>query len=188
MPLAALFALSCVNSTVQPHPADSTSKDSSPSTGGDIASLKRSAKEEATTSAWQYSEEEDKMTSKTSYFAAVDANELLDLKFPYNGGVTAEIMVRHRRGENNALLSISKGQFMPGTDGETIKVRFDSSKAEEFDCVGSSDDDSRYLFINSSSRFIAKLKKAKKVLVEAELFDNGLQVMEFNTEGFKWDH
>ncbi len=128
------------------------------------------------------------MTSQTTYFATISATDLLELKSPYDGGVTAELIIRYRRGQSDVILSLSKGQFIAGVEGESIKVRFDSTRATEFFCTGSSDYDSRVLFISSYSRFIAKLKKAKKVLIEAELYDNGLQLMEFDTGEFKWEH
>jgi hypothetical protein len=74
------------------------------------------------------------------------------------------------------------------TEGQDIKVRFDSNKAETYSCSASSDDDSRYLFINTSKRFIDKIKHSKKVIIEAEMYDNGFQQMEFDTEGLVWNH
>lgn len=137
---------------------------------------------------WNYSEDEDKMTSKKILYATIDANELLDLKFPYSGGVTATIMIRKKNGENNAVLELSKGQFMTGVDGEDIGVRFDNLKAETYSCAESNDGDNRYLFISSANRFINKLKRAKQLIVQAVLYDNGTQQMEFDVTGFKWDH
>src|SRR4051812_22273331 len=54
-------------------------------------------------SAWNYSEEEDKMTSHKINYAYVEANDLLDLKFPYNGGVTAKLYIRRKRNNTNAF-------------------------------------------------------------------------------------
>ena len=136
---------------------------------------------------WSYSQDSDKMTSKIKYFATVDANEPLQLKAPYDGGVTATVTIRNMKGENEAMLQISKGQFLAGVDGVDIQVRFDTLKAETYSCSGPSDYSSTVLFIQSSAKFIAHLKKAKKLLIGAEMYDNGVQQMEFNVAGFKWN-
>jgi len=143
----------------------------------------------AASSKWEYDQEEDKMTSKTSWFAGVKANELLQLKFPYNGGTTVNIFLRNKGGENQVMLQLSKGQFMANViKGQDILVRFDSLKAEKFSCLAPGDGSTTTLFINNEAKFISRLKKAKKALVEAEMFNEGNHVIEFNVEGLKWDH
>lgn len=145
-------------------------------------------KSDSSSSDWQYSDEVDKMTSKQIYFANIDATEEFKLKFPYEGGSTPSIMVRRKNGETNVIFGVTKGQFMPGVDGETIKVRFDDNPAEEFHCAGSDDEDSRYLFIEQATRFVKRLKASKKALIEVEMYDNGMQLAEFNTAGFVTDN
>ena len=138
---------------------------------------------------WNYSQDEDKITSKIIYYASVVANEKLDLKFPYDGGVTPTLWVRYMDRTSEVVLQLSKGQFMASSvDGEDIRVRFDNTKAVTYNCVGPSDGNSEKLFIESSGRFISMLKKAKTVIIRVVLFDNGPQDMVFNVEGFKWNH
>ena len=160
-------------------PKDKT--DSTASAGGNAPA--------ASSANWKYEQEEDKMTSKPAYYASVEANELLQLKFPYNGGTTVTIFLRNKGGKNEVMLQLSKGQFMANVvSGQDIMVRFDSLKAEKFPCVAPGDGSTTVLFISNEAKFLSKLKKAKKALIEAELFNEGNQVMEFNVEGLKWDH
>ena len=137
---------------------------------------------------WRYYDKVDKMTSKQIYFATIDATEELELKFPYNGGSIPSIMVRRKNGETNVIFGVTKGQFMPGIEGQTIKARFDDSPAEAYHCAGSDDEDSRYLFIDQATRFVKRMKTSKKTLIEVEMYDNGMQVVEFNTAGFVADN
>ncbi|MFD0795316.1 hypothetical protein ACFQZX_16965 [Mucilaginibacter litoreus] len=140
------------------------------------------------TSKWSYTEEEDKMTSKKKYFATIDANDLLQFDFPYDGGVTATLVVRHQGGENEVILQVSKGQFMTGVDGTTVKIRIDDSPAATYSASGPSDGSSEILFINNANKLIKKMKTAKKVLIQAEFYDSGNKIMEFDVDGFQWKH
>src|SRR5690606_34955026 len=79
---------------------------------------------------WDYSEDEDKMTSMKSYFAHKVANEVLEFDFPYNGGSVARLTVRKRSGLSDVMLRISSGQFKAGSyDNKTVRVRFGDAPA-----------------------------------------------------------
>lgn len=144
--------------------------------------------EVAPVSKWVYSDEEDKMTSKKKYYAVLTANDELVFDFPYDGGSVASLMIRRKRGEDNALLKVSKGQFIHDYEGGSIKVRFGNSKPSTYAISRPSDQSSDLVFIDNASRFISNLKKYKKLLIEAEFYNEGVRQIEFNIEGFKWDH
>lgn len=149
-----------------------------------LKDAKQTALRSQMNSSWTYDEQEDKMTSKSNYTASVDANELLDMNFPYNGGVVATLLVQNRRGTNSILLLVSKGQILePG-----VKIRFDDGKVMDLEGATPGDGDSKYLFLEPTGRIIANLKKSKKAIIEAQFYDNGLRQMEFNVEGFNWKH
>ena len=139
-------------------------------------------------SKWLYSDEEDKMTSKKKYYAQLIANDELMFDFPYNGGSVATLTIRKKRGEVDAMLKISKGQFIHDYEGGSIKVRFGNAKPSIYAISKSSDQSSNLIFIDNVSRFISNLKKYKKLLIEAEFYNEGVRQIEFNIEGFKWDH
>lgn len=139
-------------------------------------------------SAWNFHEDVNKMDDSKIYYAELASTNQLDLSPPYDGSNSANIEIRKKEGSNNVILLIDKGQFITGVDGTTIRVRFDENKPERYDCSQSADDDPKVLFINSTSRFISRLKKSKKMIIEATLYQDGNQQMEFNTSGFKWQH
>jgi hypothetical protein len=129
------------------------------------------------------------MTSKERYFAIVESTNKLDFDAPYDGGSTATVTLRNQDKTNDILLQIDKGQFMCDiTDGCTINVRFDNNTALKFTGSESSDGSSTLLFISPEKKFISNVKKAKKIIVEAEFYESGLKTMEFNVDGLKWEH
>ncbi|MVN90445.1 hypothetical protein [Mucilaginibacter aquatilis] len=183
--MAGLFS-SCGSSTSSSSLSDSITVDTSAVIETDFSQAKEKPAEN--TSKWTYKEEEDKMTSKKKYFADIEANNELNFDFPYDGGSTGSIMIRKKNGETDVMLSISKGQFNTGVDGTSITVRFDDDKPVTFECSEASDNSSDLLFINNTKKFISRLKKSKKMNVQAEFYESGLQIMEFTTAGFVWAH
>lgn len=137
---------------------------------------------------WSYWENTDKMTSKSVYHAQVNGKEELQFEFPYQGGAVASIYLRNKDNKNDAVLMVSKGQFNSSIEGQTIRVRFDDGSPVMYNCNPSSDGDPKFLFVQSTKGFINKLKSAKKVIVEAEFYNEGLRQMEFVTDGLKWSH
>jgi len=184
--LGSLIILAIIANAI--NPKSSAKNSTSDSTSSNISASKN---EKSVESSWDFDSTVDKMTSKIRYTASVTANELLDLNFPYQGGVSAVFTIRKTpEGENQAFLYLSKGQLMAAhsIDDGTIRLRFDDEKPETYSVTGAADGSSNIVFINSVNKVINKLKKSKKLIIEAVLYDNGSKQMEFNTKGFKWNY
>jgi hypothetical protein len=136
---------------------------------------------------WRYTETEDAMTSKTTTTATVGAKDELMFDFPYNGGSIAQILLRNKNGRNDVMLIVSKGQFNSSINDNYVKIRFDDTPAKTYSYGRPSDGSSDTIFLNSTAELIAKMKTSKKVIIEAEFFQEGLKQMEFNVSGLKWD-
>lgn len=136
---------------------------------------------------WQFQEDVDKMTSKTVKYASIDANEELEFKFPYDGGSVASLTIRKKDGSNEIYLSVSKGQFNGTYDGGQVRIKFDEEQPKKFSFTAPSDNSSDVIFINSTKAIISKLKTSKKIIIEAEFFNEGNRQIEFDVSGFKWE-
>ena len=44
------------------------------------------------------------------------------------------------------------------------------------------------LYIHPANNLIARLKRTKRITIEANFLNDGLQQMTFNVQGLKWDH
>ena len=143
-------------------------------------------KSDLSISKWDYRQEKDKMTSTITHSAQVQANELVHLDAPYDGGITATIVIRKGK-RLDVYLYLSDGQFNTHFNGTPILVKFDDGKPTSWNCNSASDGSNNILFINGERSFIATLKKAKKVMIEAEFFHNGNKIMEFDVAGLRWE-
>jgi hypothetical protein len=83
------------------------------------------------------------------------------------------------------ILKLCRGQFhCVELDGCKVSVRFDSGRIQSFTGRQSSDFDNRVLFITPYDRFVTQLRKAKKLQIEADFFQEGSRVLEFDVAGF----
>lgn len=138
---------------------------------------------------WSYWDDEDKMTSKKTYYASIEANEKLEFDFPYNGGTTATLTIRKKPGETDVYIQFSKAQLLIDSyDGSDYRIRFDNNPPSTYTFLGASDHSSDIAFVQNTSRFIRNLKQHKKVIVEMQFYKEGSRAIEFNIAGFKWAH
>lgn len=156
---------------------------------GDAVPEPAAPAESETSKNWSYEETTDKMTSKKSYFASTQSTNEVQFEFPYNGGSVFTLTVRKMSGRPGVVLSISKGQFI-SSYGETnsVKVKFDDGSPISFSYGMAADGSHDMIFIENTSKFISKLKRAKKLLIGAEFYQAGTQYAEFDVNGLEWSH
>jgi hypothetical protein len=132
---------------------------------------------------WSYRTDTDKMTSKEQRFGEVRSDNSLSLSFPYSSNSNyGYLTIRNMKGKDEVLVFIQKGQILcPGYgDGCTVTARFDQAPPVKFNAIGPSDHSSEVFFIRNASSFIASASKAKKILVQFTVYNEGSQVLEFS--------
>ena len=162
-----------------------------PANSPTISAQPEAAKDKLTP-AWTYGNFVDQMSGeKKERWANLEADNLLDLKFPYNGGVTLTMTVYQDEYGPIARLSLSKGMFDEGQP----RVKFNDGKVMNISDVGEwdmSDDPTkrssiRFREISYGKKpkqdFFALLKKSKHLKIEAHVYDNGPKIIEFSTAG-----
>lgn len=137
---------------------------------------------------WIYVENEDKMTSKKIYNAYIEAKEDLSFSFPYNWGSTPSIVLRNKDGVNDMMLKVTKWQFMTGVYGGNVRIRFDAEQPIKVNFTNTSDGSNDTIFIESTNNMISRMKKSKKIIVEAEFYNEGNRLMEFEVAWLRWEH
>ncbi len=139
---------------------------------------------------WTYSEDNsDKMENTVIKYAECTATDKLDFKFPYNGGSSLTITLRHgfHKKGNEVYITVNKGQFVSGDiDNNVVRVKFDEAKPVSFEYSEPSSGTVGLIFIDDPALFIQKLKKSKHVVFEANYYDEGMMQSEFNTANLKW--
>jgi hypothetical protein len=145
-----------------------------------------SAAEAAARGDWDYSSDEDAMTGKTTKTARVTSTNTINLDAPYNGPQNGTLIIRnHPQYGHDVIVRIEQGQLLCGiSDGCTLMVRFDDDAPVAFTALEPADNSSESLFISNYKRFTARLKTAKRVRIQLNIYQNGSQYLEFNTTGF----
>lgn len=135
---------------------------------------------------WMYAESEDPMSSKTSRTASVISANRFEFGFPYGGPQNARLTLRrHPRWGNDVVLVIERGQILCSSYECPVRIRFDDDPPKTFTGTEPADNSSETVFIPGFNAFEARLKKAKKLLVEVNIFQQGTLQAEFDVEGFK---
>lgn len=138
---------------------------------------------------WSYDESTDKMSGKISKSASMISDNSLSLDFPYSGKNYALLTVRqHPQYGLDVILRIQKGQILCSSYGGCpIQVKFDDAPPIRFSGTGSADHDSKIIFFQGANKFINQASKAKKILVQVNLYQAGAPVLEFSTKDpLKW--
>jgi hypothetical protein len=136
---------------------------------------------------WTYDESQDKMSGGTIKTAKVVSLNEFEFNMPYDGMQRAFLILRtHPRYGHDVILGILKGQFLCGIEDCNVNVRFDDGKTLSFSAVEPADYSSTQLFIRNYNNFLGHLRKSKKVYIEAQFFNEGNQVFEFDVSGLTW--
>jgi len=136
---------------------------------------------------WTYSEDQDKMGRGTTIVAEVVSSNAVHFGFPYAGETHAAIQLRNSpKYGQDIMLRVERGQFVSSHAKEFVTARFDERRIVEFDIRESVERTTGLLFIHDDEEFISELRKAKSVKIEADFYQEGPRVFEFDVRGLDW--
>ena len=138
-------------------------------------------------SPWAYDDRHDAMRGTTMRLAWVASDTHPTFDFPYAGGSTLTLQLRHRGASDDVMLFLDRGQFICQPFGEGhVSVKFDDGPVQRFGCGEASDGRATVIFLMPAGRFISQLRKAHRVIIEAEFYQSGSHQITFQTAGLKW--
>jgi hypothetical protein len=128
------------------------------------------------------------MRGSTDSYATLESVNGLGFGFPYNRGKSwGGIRLQRTAGSGvRALLTITQGQFVCGVDGCSVPVKFDEGPIEALWCSGTADGDTTALFVGDPKQFISRIRRAHRVIVEPQFFQEGSRQLEFMPRGLVW--
>lgn len=137
-------------------------------------------------SQWSYNQESDPMTSAVTRFAGVTSTNTVSFQPPYSGAQHATLLLReHPRHGKDVILTIDRGQILCRSyEACNVLVRFDDQKPVTYSGVGPADNSTESVFIRNYPKFIASLKKAKRVRISVNIYQEGAPVFEFDVSDF----
>jgi predicted nucleic acid-binding Zn ribbon protein len=136
---------------------------------------------------WNYQESDEKMGRGKIKSAFVKSLNQVEFGFPYQGAQRATLQLRnHPKYGKDVILIIERGQFLCQIDVCNIAVRFGDGEPQTFRASEPTDHSTEVLFINDHDRFVANTKKVKKVYIEAQFFQEGTRVFEFDVSDLNW--
>lgn len=155
----------------------------------DVPAQDASTTPEEPSSEWAYSTDKDEMRGGDTRYAQLEGSNTIDLDFPYGEQQGLMIVRQSPQFGFDILVGVRSGQIMCNSfSNSKISVKFDDGPIRTYGCNDASDGSNNLVFVQGAKGFLANLKKSKKVVVEAEFFQNGMQQLTFNTANLKWEN
>ena len=127
------------------------------------------------------------MTSKPRLTVTILSDNTLTFDFPYQGVQRGQLMLRrHPKWGNDVIISIERGQILCHSYGDCdVSVRFDDDPIINYQGTEPSDNSSEYVFLPAFSKFHTRLKTAKRVRVQFNVYQQGMVFLDFNVKGYE---
>lgn len=132
------------------------------------------------------------MRGKIEFRAGLESDNFINQDFPYEGDVHLSLFLLKRAdGDKDVLFTIDKGQlpcFRSG-DGCSFKAKFDNGPIQTIRAVGTSGGSDDVIFMaGNTKKFMASLRKAKKLTVEIDVYNSGNKQFTFSPAGLEWKY
>jgi hypothetical protein len=178
--LKSVFIVSCLYAAFAQRVYAAPANGVTPSNKSEV--IKKPAK-----SNWHYKQYDDEMGRGKIKTATIKSVNKVEFGFPYEGAQRATLQLRnHPKSGLDLILSIEKGQFACGVYTCPVEIKFDDGKAEKYGGRLPSDNSTDTLFLTNETFFLEDAKKSKKILVEANFFQEGSFVFRFDSAGLEW--
>lgn len=136
---------------------------------------------------WSYRTSRDEMRGTINTYAHVDSTNRVLLNFPYQGGTRTRLLLRKRADEELAvMIRIDRGQ-LPCYDDCIITSKFDDDTVVDWTGSGSESGGNHVIFIDDANKFLMRLRSAKRLMIEVNIFNRGPTQFSFDTQDLKWD-
>jgi hypothetical protein len=125
----------------------------------------------------------------TTKVAQIVSSNTVRFGFPYQGETRAALQLREspEHGQD-IMLRVERGQFVSSYTRDFVTVRFDDGPLLKFGIGEPVDGTTGLLFIrdNVHEEFMSDLPKAKSLKIEADFYQEGRRVFEFDVRGLNW--
>jgi len=136
---------------------------------------------------WFYTHQRDEMRGTTIDVACAGSTNRLQFRFPYAGGATAHVCLRQTPGIGlDAWVSIDRGQFVCHRNC-SIQVKIDDGPVTEWSVSRAESGTPTMMFVDDAQRFLAAVRRARRVVIEGTFYQVGPQQMVFeDVSGLEW--
>ncbi len=131
--------------------------------------------------AWNYRSVTDKMSGKISKYATKESLNTVNFDFPYDGEQRGTIMLL----QDGVLFFVKKGQVVCQGASEygkcLVRVKIDDEKDKYIPARISGD---KSTTIHFGPAFLKSIKKAGKLMIQPEVYQNGYPIFTFDLSGY----
>jgi hypothetical protein len=133
----------------------------------------------------EYLDKMGRITAKVAQF--VSSNTVRFFGFPYQGEIHAWLTLQNSpKPGQDIMLRVERGQFVSSYTKDFVTVRFDDGELQKFTIGDPEDGTSDRRFIHDNGTFINQLRQAKSLKIEADFYEEGSRVFEFDVRLLDW--
>ncbi|RYF74067.1 MAG: hypothetical protein EOO39_09225 [Cytophagaceae bacterium] len=136
---------------------------------------------------WRYEDKSDNIVG-TMYKATLDAGKPIEFPYPYAGGSTVSLIIRHRGGNTNVYLATTKGMFTRSFQGGKAQIRFDNGQPLTYFLTAAANGSGNTVYFDKEQKLVQQIKASKKMTVQLQFTGFPLEALPFNTAGLRWNH
>ena len=123
----------------------------------------------------------------TTKVAQVVSSNTVHFGFPYQGETHAALQLRNSpKYGQDVMLRVERGQFVSSHTRNFVTLGFDDGELWKFDIGEPAESTTGLLFIHDNETFISQLREAKSLKIEADFYQEGPRVFEFEVDGIDW--
>lgn len=139
---------------------------------GDLSPATASEPSRPAGARWAFKTKDDKMRDKSVYFASLQSPD-------------GEMAMTIRQGQPGStfgldvMLELAHGQFECSYDGCSYALKFDDGPIEHWRMTNAEGLNAHVLFVSNAKGFLAKVRKAKSMIIEIDRFQAGIAQTSF---------
>lgn len=138
-----------------------------------------------TVTTWEYKEEKDIMTEEINKYASLKSSNDYHMSMPYDKDVHCIIDIEKEGSKKTIVYLYLEDGIIWGSDydGDNIvSVRFDDEKVKFYKFDTDTSGAIRKIKLRNSKDFIDKVKKAKYIIIETPVYDEGKIIFRYYSE------
>lgn len=135
---------------------------------------------------WLYNEWREVSDGSVTRYAEILSDNAVAVRTSHGTPARLAITLRSGPGDDDVILTLSKGRFECARSYCQVLARFDDGAVLGYTAKRPRSGNPDVLFVNESDTFLDHIRHSKMLIIRAELEQEGRREFAFDTVGLRW--